>query len=365
MKFRILIIALLVLLITGSCTINNTTENKTLKVRPVADTVGFAHLDWQMDSVAARIPLHFGNELKEAAQEENIAWRTAICPHDDYAYAGWLYPAVLKNLKAKKVIIFGVAHKARDFGLENRIVFDSFNAWHGPYGNVKVSSLREKIMNELPDDLYVVHDSMQMAEHSVESMIPFLQKQDREVEIVSILVPYMSQNRMDTISKYLSEALYSISDRDKLSWGKDYALLITTDAVHYGCEEWGGKNYAPFGCDSAGYDKALDLEQEIIANCFTGTLNDEKVNRFIQYTVKEDDYREYKWTWCGRYSVPLGLKVANSLQQINVSEPLEGIPLGYETSISHSELPVQDLRMGKTAIASINHWVGYAAVGYR
>jgi MEMO1 family protein len=41
------------------------------------------------------------------------------------------------------------------------------------------------------------------------------------------------------------------------------------------------------------------------------------------------------------------------------------LPLGYETSISHKELPVNDLRMGKTAIATLKHWVGYAAVGYR
>jgi len=365
MKFAISLLVLPALLLSGACIMNKQNKNTALRVRPVVDTIGFAHLDWQMDSVASRIASLFGNELEKAAQEENIAWRAAVCPHDDYTYASWLYPAVLKNLRANTVIIFGVAHKARDFGLENCIVFDSFDAWHGPYGNVKISPLREKLMEKLPEDLYVVHDSMQMVEHSVESMLPFLQKQNREVEVVSILVPYMSQTRMDFIAKHLSQALYSITKESDLSWGKDYALLITTDAVHYGCEEWGGKNYAPLGCDSAGYKKAVNREHEIISNCFTGELTDEKANRFIHYTVQDDDYREYKWTWCGRYSVPLGLKVACRLQQINDSEPLAGIPLGYETSISHNELPVQDLRMGKTAVATIQHWVGYAAVGYR
>ena len=110
---------------------------------------------------------------------------------------------------------------------------------------------------------------------------------------------------------------------------------------------------------------AVAHEHEIISDCFTGELTDEKVNRFIHYTLQEDDYREYKWTWCGRYSVSLGLKVAYNLQQINYSKPLEGMPLGYETSISHKELPVQDLHMGKTAIARVHHWVGYSAIGYR
>jgi AmmeMemoRadiSam system protein B len=365
MKFTVIISGLLVVLFAGACTTNKKSENTAYRIRPVADTVGFAHLDWQMDSVVSCINSMFKNDLQQAAQSEEIAWRAAICPHDDYTYASWLYPTVLKNMKAKTVIIFGVAHKARNFGLENRSVFDSFDAWRGPYGNVKVSPLREKIMEKLDQELFVVHDSLQTAEHSVESMIPFLQHQNRDVEIISILGPYMPQIRMDSIAEQLSLALQSVAAENNLSWGKDFALLITTDAVHYGCDEWGGKNYAPFGCDSAGYKMAVDREHEILATCFTGKLTNEKANSFIRYTVQENDYREYKWTWCGRYTVPLGLKVAYYLQQINGSAPLEGLPLGYETSISHRELPVSDLRMGKTAVAKVQHWVGYAAVGYK
>jgi MEMO1 family protein len=365
MKFIKLIPFLLVLLFAGACTTNKKSENAAYRIRPVVDTVGFAHLGWQMDSVVSRIGSMFKNELQQVAQSKEVSWRAAICPHDDYTYASWLYPAVLKNLKAKTVVIFGVAHKARNFGLENRIVFDSFDEWQGPYGNVKVSPLREKIMEKLDRELFVVHDSLQMAEHSVESLIPFLQHQNRDVEIISILVTTMPQIRMDTIAKQFSLALHTVAVENNLLWGKDFALLITTDAVHYGCEEWGGKNYAPLGCDSAGYKKATDRDREIIATCFTGELTNEKANNFMQYTVQENDYREYKWTWCGRYSVPLGLKVVGNLQQLTGSEPLEGLPLAYETSISHKELPVNDLRIGKTAIAKVHHWVGYAAVGYR
>ena len=365
MKLNALFSVLIVILLAGACTAEKKNENAVMKIRPVVDTVGFAHLDWQMDSVVSRIGSQFSDEIKRTVQGEDLFWRAAICPHDDYTYASWLYPAVLRNLKTKTVIIFGVAHKAKNFGLENRIVFDSFDAWRGPYGDVKVSALREKIIEKLPDDLFLVHDSLQLVEHSVESMIPFLQNQNRKIEVVSILVPYMSQIRMDSISKQLSQVIYTVTSENNMSWGKDFAFLMTTDAVHYGCEEWGGKNYAPFGCNSAGYEKAVNLEHEIISGCFTGELTNEKANRFINYTVQEEDFREYKWTWCGRYAVPLGLKVALNFQQINGTETLEGIPLGYETSISHNELPVEDLRMGKTAIALVQHWVGYAAVGFR
>lgn len=206
---------------------------------------------------------------------------------------------------------------------------------------------------------------MQTIEHSVESMIPFLQMQNPETEIISILVPYMSSARMDTIAGNLAAAIKSVTEENNLIWGKDFSILITTDAVHYGDEEWGGSNYAPFGCDSAGYAQAVALEHEIIGNCFEGELSNEKTNRFCEYTVQPDDFRQYKWTWCGRYSVPLGLKVAWQLQQLNQTEPLVGIPLGYETSISQNHLPVDDLNMGRTAVATPHHWVGYASVGFR
>lgn len=35
------------------------------------------------------------------------------------------------------------------------------------------------------------------------------------------------------------------------------------------------------------------------------------------------------------------------------------------TSITQPHLNVDDLGMGRTAIASPRHWVGYAAVGFR
>ena len=330
----------------------------------MVDTVGFAHLGWQVDSVVDRIGRTFPKEMATAKVDPNRPWRVAICPHDDYTYAGWLYPALLRNLKAKTVIIFGVAHKARQLNISDRIVFDTYQAWHGPYKNIKVSSFREELLDALPKNLCLVSDTLQKVEHSVESMLPFLQYFNQDVEIVSILVPAMETATMAAIAEPLARAIAKTMKELRLEWGKDVALLITTDAVHYGDEEWGGKNMAPFGADSAGYAKALTKEYMILDSCLTGNLTTERIKKFAATTVKPDDYREYQWTWCGRYSVPFGLMVTMDLLKNLDSKPLSGKLIGYSTSIDHPSLKVDDLRLGRTAIATIRHWVGYASVGY-
>lgn len=363
MRASVLVILIFTGLLPGSILPGQTGPQ--MGTRGLADTVGFAHLDWQMDSVMARIQILNHDDLIRSQQPAGTLWRTAVCPHDDYSYAGWMYQALLENIEASTVIIFGVAHKASAFHLENQLVFDSYKSWHGPYGAVRVSSLREEILNQLPGDMALVHDSMQTAEHSVEALIPFLQHQDRDMEIISILVPYMEYDRMETISQHLARALFTIMKEKNLNWGKDIALLISSDAVHYGDEDWGGNNYAPFGTDSAGNAQALSYENEIIRTCFEGELTAEKISRFFGYTVNPDNFREYRWTWCGRYSIPFGLLTSIYLQSMQPGNPLRGTPVAYATSISQPHLKVDDIKMGRTAIASPGHWVGYPAIGFK
>ena len=340
-------------------------SNPEVFTRGLADTVGFAHLDWQMDSVMSRIRALSHDDLIRTQQASGTVWRAAICPHDDYTYTGWLYPAVLRNIKAHTVIIFGVAHKASQFNLESQLVFDSYRSWQGPYGPVQVSALRDEIIGQLPRGMAVVHDSMETLEHSVEALIPFLQYQDRNVEIISILVPYMDFKRMQEISESLAGTLFTIMKQKNLRWGDDITLLITSDAVHYGDEDWGGKNYAPFGTDKKGNTQAVSHEREIIGTCFEGDLTEEKVARFFAYTVDPGNFREYRWTWCGRYSIPFGLLTSLQLQSLQSGDSLKGVPVAYATSISQPHVEVDDLGMGRTAIATSRHWVGYPAIGFR
>ena len=339
------------------------------KVRKPVDLIGFPTQSWQMDSVMNRIFNIQGQKILDSWKKYDIKkftpWKVAICPHDDYTYAGWLYPVVLRNVKASTVILIGVAHKARKFGLEDKMVFDSFDQWAEPYGPVKVSILREKLLNQLPRSTYIIHDSLQQAEHSIEAIIPVLQYYNRKVEIVPILVPYMSSSRMESLAASLSLAITKVIQEMNLGWNKDVAIVISNDAVHYGDEDWGGQNYAPYGCDSVGYNKALAHEYEIINNCLLGNISKPKLRQFSEYTVQDTNYRTYRWSWCGRYAVPFGLLTALYMEQNLRSNPLKGMLLGYSNSIMQPAIPVEDLKMGRTGIANMHHWVGYAAIGYK
>ncbi len=359
-RLQLTVLVLLLSLLFSSC--NRFSESAAKLVRPQVDTIGFAQYDWQMDSIMNRITKQ--NITKNVNFYPDAVYKNAICPHDDYAYAGHLYKEVLKGIKAKTVIIFGVAHKAAKFNLENQIIFDSFTHWHGPYGDIKVSSLREKIMQKLPTDMYQVNDSMQAVEHSVEAMLPFLQYYNRDVEFVSILVPYMPYERVAEISKKMAYAVKQIMDEDKLEWGKDFAFLISSDAVHYGDEGWGGKNFAEFGVDSSGYYRAIAREKAIVKECLIGDTHGVSVRKFMNFTIDDNDYKKYKWTWCGRYSIPMGIFTAYYLKNY-LRTTTNGQFIGYATSIDHPTLKVDDLKMGTTAPASLHHWVGYLAIGYK
>ena len=343
------------------------TELDEIAVRQAVDTIGFAQYDWQMDSIMARIEREQGKTLNEKltySRAGEQGWRVAISPHDDYAYVGYMYPAVLKNIKAKTILLFGVAHKAKKLKLENQIVFDSYDYWKEPYGNVKVSGIRDEIIKQLPKGIYQVNDSMQKIEHSVEAIVPFLQYFNRDIEIVSILVPYMSFETMDKIAGPLAKAIKKAVNKRNLKWGKDFAMVISTDAVHYGDEEWGGSNLAFNGIGCKANEKTKLHEYDIIKT-ISGPFTPEKIHEFTELTVEKEDFRKYKWTWCGRYSVPLGLLTAYKLNEQTGGEPLFGAAIGYSSSIDHVTLEVEDIGMGTTAPAYDNHWVGYAGIGYK
>lgn len=325
-------------------------------IRQLVDTIGFAQYSWQMDSLMARM------DRKGWNKAEGLPWKLAICPHDDYTYVGTLYPELLQNINASNLILIGVAHKASRLGIADSLVFDSHAYWKGPWKNVPLSPAREELFDMLRGKFAIVSDTLQRVEHSIEAMIPFLQYFNRDISIVPVLVPAMKQQRMEECGRALAEAIRSVAKRHEWEWGRDYAIIVTTDAVHYGNEDWGGADYAYFGCDSAGNKKALEYDAEIIKNCLTGIVYPENFRLFSSYTLKSDNYKEYKWTWCGRYCVPVTLYTSYYL---NDSKPLTGEIVGYSASITTQHISVDDIRMGRTAIATDCHWVGYAAIGYR
>lgn len=340
-----------------------TTKHSVQDVRPLMDTIGYAQHDWQMETYIERLDSVENLQPDSLKMEYTGSWKALISPHDDYVYAGNVYKEVFEDLRPHVILVFGVAHSAGQMNVEDRIVFDSYTAWHGPFGPVPVSGIREDLMQRLPNELFQVNDSLHRMEHSIEALIPFLQYYKRDLEIIPILVPRMSFQTMDSISRKLAYALKKIIEERQLIWNRDFAMVISNDAVHYGDQGWSGRNLAPYGADTAGYQKAIEYDMRII-DAISGRIKPSNVKEFMRLTLQEDDYKKYRWTWCGRYSVPFGLITAFHLNRMTSGDPLMGTAINYSTSINRPMIPTEDIGLGSTAPANIRHWVGYAGIGY-
>lgn len=327
-------------------------------VRPIRDDIGFC---WKADEMNKLINyLSKQNKITDIGTNNLIA---AISPHDDYLYAGNIYYTLYPHIKTKEVIVFGVTHGTvrkvmNDPG--NVLIFDDYNEWRGPYGNVKVSPLRGYIKSRLDKNFQMVSDKAQDIEHSIEALVPFLQYYNRDVKITPIMVTGMPYERMEEISKQLSDIILEYIKENNLQLGEDIFFLISTDANHY------GKDFvnAPYGEDEAAHKKATDKDKEIGNAVFNGEMNMTKVKE-----VAEDFWPELKVNkifplWCGRYPIPFGLMtIINIVNKIS-GKKITGKFLGYSDSWTEGVLPVFHTNMGLTAPFSLKHWVGYAAAGF-
>ena len=355
MKIWILLISISIIAVSCNESGKKNSEVGQGKIRAAKN---YAKHDWQMDSIYTRL------KLKDTAN--NLLWKAAISPHDNYRFAGKLYYESLRGINASKIILIGVAHRARNYNLKDKLIFGTFTEWESPYGGIPVSTLNDRIMAQLPKSNFIIHDSMQIIEHSLEAIIPWLHKKNRTAEIVPILVPYINYTAIDSLSSNLATVVNKIMKENDWKYGKDVAIVISNDAVHYGDLEWGdSKNMAPMGTDSLGTEKATAMDLKIIDECLTGPLKAEKIKSFTEYTVQEEDYKEYKWVWCGRYSVPFGISFANYLNLLENNQALDGTFLGYQTSIDHELIEVEDLGMEVNALSTNRHWVAYTSIIYQ
>ncbi|MBN1649943.1 MAG: AmmeMemoRadiSam system protein B [Bacteroidales bacterium] len=333
-------------------------EQAHLKIRQQVDTIGFTQYPWQLDSIFARM------DVGDKISTESV-YKMAICPHDDYAYAGGLYAKTLNGIKAKTIILIGVAHKAQKFNLENKLVFGSFDVWSGTYGDITISPLRDKLLKKMAKESYIVHDSMMQVEHSLEAITPFLQRNNKALEIVPFLVPHSQFHKMEVFAQELATALAELMKEENLDYGKDIAIVISTDAIHYGDVDWSSDKMAPFGVDDKGTARVIEKEHAIIDQCLVGDVSTEKARLFSETMLEADDFRVYKWYWCGRYDVPFGMMFANDLNALIHHKPLSGNLIDYRSSLHNKPIETKDIGMGVTADAHQRHWVGYVGVVYK
>jgi AmmeMemoRadiSam system protein B len=337
-------------------------------IRTQKDTIGYATRPDQVEALVRLV-----DSLEAARYASNAAvfplMKTApmigaICPHDDYLYAGCGYVHVMREVRAPRVILFGVSHTARRRGIQDKLIFDGFSAWKSAYGNCPVSPMREDIVAALPAGLVLVNDTIHSEEHSLEGFVPILQHYVPDVEIVPILVTRMNGENFDSAVDALAAAISGIMKARGWRLGKDVAILVSADCVHYGDEEWGGRNYAPFGSGEDGYEKGVAQDRDVIQSSLAGTLSSDRIAIFKEKVESGDFQQPYKITWCGVYSIPFGLSVLDRLAERGGGRAPEGFMLVYGTSLRPHRLPLAHTGLGVTAVATLRHWVGYTAIGY-
>jgi AmmeMemoRadiSam system protein B len=341
------------------------------RIRAQVDTVGFA-VSWaDLEAVVAASRAAEGDAVALRRAELDLApdrpWVAAIMPHDDYLYAGRTDAHVLPGLQAKRWLVVGVCHACRRLGVRDRLLFDGYDAWRVAGVEIPVADgLRARLLRLLGPDLATVDDERHAAEHSVESLLPWVRAAVPEAEFVPVLVPGMDWSRLETVANALGKFLARICREEGWEPGRDLGVLISADAVHYGCEGWGTRGgYHPFGCDAAGHAAARAQDVTLAEATLAGPLDEHGPAAFARL-VWDPAHPEYPYriTWCGVYSIPCGLLATACWQGALQQPPLVGHLLRYGDSVTDGRLEVPGTRLGVTAPNSLAHWVGYPAVGY-
>lgn len=327
-------------------------------VRPVRDDIGFC---WQAEQVNRLMDYLGKNETEQFDLPGLVA---GIAPHDDYLYAGRVDYPLFSRIKTREVVVFGVTHRTVRMSIgdpQNKVIFDNYPFWTGPFQKVAISPLREYLKEKLDKELYVVSDEAHRLEHSIEAMVPFLQYFNRDVKITPIMVTGMDFETMDKFTDVLSVHLAAYMRERNLEPGKDIFFLISADANHY------GKDFenVVFGEDERAHRLATEHDQKIAQTCLDGEITKENV-RELTRQLWGKTYKDYKDTvWCGKFSIPFGmLTVLKTLQALKEGQGIKGRVLRYSDTYTEGVLPLKKPGYGITAPFSLKHWVGFLSAAF-
>jgi AmmeMemoRadiSam system protein B len=326
-------------------------------VRPVRDDVGFCWNAEEMNSFMSWLDKNSG---KTKSNHENLIGGISV--HDDYLYAGKVYYPLFKMINAKEVVIFGVTHGTvkKELGnLKDVLILDNYDEWIGPYGNIGISPLREKIKKELPAEYFIVNDKAHAIEHSIEAEVPFLQYYNRGIKITPIMITQIGFERMDSISEKLSSIFYDYAKSNNLKPGKDIFFLISNDADHYG-EDF---NNSPYGMDLKAHQTATDNDRRILAENLEGKIDHKKIFGITGELWPDASNQKIVPLWCGRYPIVIGLLTIEKTMNKITSKNIFGRLLKYSDTITEKVLPIKNTSMGLTAVFSPKHWCGWFTLG--
>lgn len=334
-------------------------ENRNEHIRPIRDNVGFCWRPSEMNILMRYLSAHSAKTDAFPAKE----LVAAISPHDDYLYAARVYHPLYKLIKAKEVVVFGVTHGTVRKAMndpKNILILDDYTYWHGPYAKIEISPLREVIKANLDKDDYVVSDSAQNIEHSIEALVPFLQYYNRNIKITPIMVTQMPFERMGQVSDELAKIISRYMQDNKLKPGKDIFFLISSDANHYGQDF----NNIPYGEDESAHLIGTDNDKRIANDAFTGILSSNKIENLTKELWGKPSDNPPSPVWCGKYSIPFGLLTISKIINYVTGKKLNGIVYRYSDTWTEGVISIKRTNLGLTAPFSLKHWVGWLSAGF-
>ncbi|MCC6127260.1 MAG: AmmeMemoRadiSam system protein B [Pirellulales bacterium] len=287
-----------------------------------------------------------------------------IAPHAAYGDAGRIYYPLFQKISAAEVVVIGVTHRPIREKLghpQDKLILDSYADWQGPYGKTKISPFRDRLKQRLDPKWLLIDNEASRMEHSIDSMLPFLQHARRDVRITPIMTTAMSFDTMDVLTAKLAEVFADYMKENRLELGKDIFFLISADANHYGKDF----NNLTFGEGLEAHRKATAYDRKLLEDYLQGDISPAKV-KALAGRLWGKDFRDYSdVVWCGHYSIPFGLLAVHHLiEKRSPNRRLVGRPFGYGDSYTEGLLPEKERAPGGTIPSSLGHWVGYFSAGF-
>lgn len=328
------------------------------KIRGQRDGRGFASNLNQMTELWDKANMSpKAKRLNKAPMSKIIG---AIFPHDDHIYAGRVYRRMAPFIQTKTVVLIGVFHAYQRFQVRDKLVFGPYQSWTSPSGLVPISPLREQVLKVLGSESILTDARMMDYEHSLETIVYWLRYQNPSLNIVPVLIPGMSLKTLKRRAKELSAALTKCLEENQWKLGRDLSIVISADAIHYGADF----RQTRFGAGSLkAYKKATQLDRTLMSKLMSERVTGKKIKKLFHSFVDPKDVDRYRWTWCGRFSIPFGLTLMRELLR-DKGKKLEGHSMFYETSLSLPHLQLESPGLGVTAPAHLHHFVGYPGLLY-
>jgi len=160
----------------------------------------------------------------KAGVHEKIKARGVLAPHAGYVFSGATAAKAIGAVNIPKtVILLGPNHQGRG---ARAAVYDS-GVWETPLGQVKVNAELGAHLCRAVSGFSSDCDAHRF-EHSLEVMLPFLQYQNPEVEIVPVMLQEHSLEALQQMGQELAEVLRPMNDD-----GDDVLILTSSDMSHY------------------------------------------------------------------------------------------------------------------------------------